>query len=110
MPDAALELHLPQPILRVHIAEAEQGVGLVGREDVRDGVGVADDVDRRRDAGGGLRAGDLGQRAPQVEAGCGRREGDRHENRRECFQQDSTHPRIIINSQRSRLNSKRLTP
>ena len=47
MADAALELHLPQPILRVHVAETEQRVGLGRREDVRNRVGVADDVDRR---------------------------------------------------------------
>ena len=71
--DAALQLHLPQPILRVHVAEAEERVRLVRREDVRDGVGVADDVDRRRDAGDRRRAGDLGQRAAQVDAAARRR-------------------------------------
>ena len=46
MSDAPLKLHLPQAILRVHVAEAEQRVELGRREDVRNGVGVANDVDR----------------------------------------------------------------
>ena len=43
--DAPLELHLPEAILRVDVAEAEQPVELVRGEDVRDRVGVAHDVD-----------------------------------------------------------------
>ena len=45
--DPALELHLPEAILRVRVAEAEQAIELVRREDVRNGVGVADDLDGR---------------------------------------------------------------
>ena len=43
----ALELHLPEAILRVRVTETEQSIELVRCDDVRDGVGVADDLDRR---------------------------------------------------------------
>ena len=46
--DAALELHLPQPVLRVHESQAEQRVGHGRRENMRNGVGVTNDVDGRR--------------------------------------------------------------
>ena len=62
MTDAPLEFHLPQPVLGVHVAEAVERVGFRGREDVRDGVGVAHDLDRRRQTGDGQRAVDERQR------------------------------------------------
>ena len=49
MADAALELHLPEPVLRVDVAKAEQTIELVRREDVRNGVRIAHDVDRARE-------------------------------------------------------------
>jgi hypothetical protein len=44
VPDAPLELHLPQTVLRVYVAETEERVALGVRDDVRNGVRVADNV------------------------------------------------------------------
>src|SRR5207248_2358932 len=44
--NTTLKLHLPQAILRVRVPEAVERVELGGREDVRDGVGITNDVDR----------------------------------------------------------------
>ena len=43
--DAALEFHLPQAVLCVHVAEAEQRVHLARGEDVGNGVCVANDLE-----------------------------------------------------------------
>ena len=51
--DAALEFHLPEPILGVHVSQPEQRIGQRRRENVRDGVGVAHDLDRRGNPGDG---------------------------------------------------------
>ena len=104
MSDAPLQLHLPQAILRVYIAETEQRVRLVGREDVRNRVGVANDVDRCRESGDGNRAVDVRQRAAQVVKAAGEHEHGQHQDRRERFQQHATHACIIIKSQLSTHN------
>ena len=83
IPNPALKFHLPQPILRVHVAQPEQRIHLVRGEDVRDRIGIPDDIDWSGDR----RAGRLcawnddctvehGQRAPSVDVqrqACGGR-------------------------------------
>ena len=49
--DPPAHFHLPEPILGVHVAEREGGVGLRAGIDVRDAVPVADDLDGRAEAG-----------------------------------------------------------
>ena len=74
MADPALELHLPESILGVNETEAEERVALRQGEDVRDGVGVAHDLDRPRQSLDANRAARLRQRAAEVDvrAGAGR--------------------------------------
>ena len=67
VPDSALELHLPQPVLGVDEAETEERVPLGRREDVRDGVGVAHDLHRSRESFDVNGAAHLRQRPPAVE-------------------------------------------
>ena len=50
-PDPPLELHLPQPVLGVHVAEPVERVSPRRGKNMRDGVGVADDLDRSADPG-----------------------------------------------------------
>ncbi len=68
MPDPPLKLHLPEAILGVDVAEAEQRVALGRREDVRDGVGVAHDLDRSRESL------DVNRRRSSAAASGGRRD------------------------------------
>ena len=48
--DAALEFHLPEPVLRMDVAHREPAVALVRRADVRHAFVVAHDLDRRAHA------------------------------------------------------------
>jgi hypothetical protein len=64
--DPALKLHLPQPVLRVHVPQAEQRIDLGRREDVRNRIGIAHNLDRRGNAGHTRLAVDEGQRSPDV--------------------------------------------
>ncbi len=100
--DAPLQLHLPEPVLRVHVAEAEERVQLVRGVDVRNRVGVADDVDRRREPQDGQRAVDLRQRSAQIMVTAGDAERGEQDDRPQRFQHES-HETIIINSQLSTL-------
>ena len=94
MADAALEFHLPQAVLCVHVAEAEQRVHLARGEDVGNGVCVANDLDRpagvftRRERGDAV---DDRQRAPRVavqpQAGGGREQQEQHRQ----YEQSSGH-------------------
>ena len=78
--DPALKLHLPQPVLGMDEAEAEERVALRRGEDVRDGVGVAHDLDRPRQSLDANRAARLRQRAA-----AGRRSRRRA---RRCYDDD----------------------
>ena len=71
VPDPPLEFHLPQPILRVREAQAEERIALRRCEDVRDGIGVAHDLDRPRQAFDANRAACLRQRSAQVRIRAG---------------------------------------
>ena len=93
--DPPLELHLPQPILGVDVAEAEERVAFRGREDVRDRVRVADDLDRRRDARDRDDAVEGRQRAPRDRVDGNERHGGHRSDRDERFQHEPTHARII---------------
>jgi hypothetical protein len=64
--DPPLELHLPQPILSVDITQGVEAVAFGCREDVRDGVGIADDLDRRRQTRDHDRAVDRRQRSARI--------------------------------------------
>jgi hypothetical protein len=49
--DPALEFHLPQSILCVNVAQSEESIARCRCEDMWNGVGVADDLDRCGNAG-----------------------------------------------------------
>src|SRR5205807_7939940 len=63
--DAALKLHLPETILRVDVAEAEERVTFLAGEDVRNRVAIADDRYRGGDSRHRCVAGHHRQRAPK---------------------------------------------
>jgi len=48
--NASLELHLPQPILRVRVAQTVERVEFRRGENVRNGIGVPHDLNRRQQA------------------------------------------------------------
>ena len=48
---AAHQVHLEQPVARMHEAERRGGIGGAGGADARDAVGVEADIDRAREAG-----------------------------------------------------------
>ena len=79
-PDPAVHLHLPQPVLRVDVAEGEEGVVLAPGEDVRDAVPVAHHLHRGGETVRGALAVDRRERPaqPQVPA-RGSRGGEDHD-------------------------------
>ena len=66
---APAHFHLPEAVLRVHEAEREARILQAGREDVRNAVAVAQDLDRAAEAGEADLALGLRQGLPQVEVG-----------------------------------------
>ena len=62
---AALELHLPQPVLGVNEAEGEIGVAVGARADAHHAVAVAGDLDRRGEPRQHHHAPGLGQRGAE---------------------------------------------
>ncbi len=85
---AALELHLPQPILRVGVAHGEPAVALALREDVRHALPVAHDLHRRREPLPRRRAVELWQRAHHPRPHARRREDDGEDQRDEDPEDD----------------------
>ena len=82
--DPAIHLHLPQPVLRMDVAEGEDCVLLAPGKNVRDAVPVAHHLHGCAKAGCGPFAVDLGERAAEPQEAAGRcrggqnEEGDRH--------------------------------
>ena len=79
--DAAVHLHLPHPILRVHETEREQRIVLAPGQDVRHAVRVPDDLHRRGKPGNHAFAVDFGERPTQPDVGAGRHDGAEHQKR-----------------------------
>jgi hypothetical protein len=90
----------------MRVTEAEEPVRLVRREDVRDRVGVANDVDRRGQAVDLRRAVHLRQRPAQIQIPAERDDRRDERDRHDRFQQHTAHDRIIPNSQVSTFNSQ----
>jgi uncharacterized protein (TIGR02757 family) len=95
-PDTPLKFHLPQAVLRVRVAEAEERIGFVRREDVRNGVRVANDFHRRVHAGDRHPPVDLRQRSTEVDVGTGGGRDEQCERERQNFHEQSAHVRIIL--------------
>ena len=94
--DAALKLHLPEAILRVDVAQAEERVTFLVREDVRNRVAIADDRYRGGDARHGHVAGHHRQRAPKQCVGADGQDDQERSDRRHGFEHNSAHVRITI--------------
>src|SRR5262249_22240881 len=108
VPDPPLKFHLPQAILSVRVPEPEVRVELRLAEDVRHGIGVADDVDRRRQPGDRDRAIELRQRAPEVTVCAERDHAEQDRDDEEGFRQKTTHERMILKRQTAESMSKLL--
>ena len=89
--DAALELHLPQTILGVRVAESEERVEPARGEDVCHRVPVADDVHGARDAGYGDRSLELGKRRAKEDVSGRARQQDQDEEDAKARQQTAPH-------------------
>src|SRR3954471_11970401 len=98
MSDAALKLHLPEPVLRVHIAKAVERVELRRGKDVRNVIAVADDVDRPGDAPDHHVSVDRGQGLAQVRVAADRRRRHNQDERGCGFGEEAAHDRIIRDS------------
>lgn len=86
--DAPLHLHLPEPVLGMHEAEGEIGVGHRLRLDMRNAVAVAHDLDLGTRADQPERAGGTGQGLLQDEPAAA---GDRHD-RHQKPEKNAAHP------------------
>jgi hypothetical protein len=78
--DAPREVHLPQPVLRVYVAEREQRICLAGGHDVRDRVRIALDLHGRAEPGDLQCAGmprQAGLPVPQAGGDAGRHQDQR---------------------------------
>ena len=86
---AAHQLHLPEAVLGMDVAEAEGGILDGAGDDVRHGVLVAQDLDRGFQPGG-LEVAAVGrQRAAYLEVGAGEEDQDREHRARQELQQAS---------------------
>src|SRR5262249_47660852 len=110
--DASLKLHLPQSILRVHVAKAEERVQLVRRQDVWNAVRVAHDVDWGVEPGDGDGAVDHRQRSTQIEVRAGDENADEQHERRDASDEPTAHGRMIPTSAatRVRIHTQTLKP
>jgi hypothetical protein len=79
---APVDLHLPEPVLRVDVAQRVNRIGEALRRDVRHAVAIAQDLDRLGKPREADLAFFLGQGLAQVEIAAGRREDDEHECRK----------------------------
>ena len=92
---AALELDRPQPLLRMHVAEPEESIERVRRQDVRNGVGVAHDVDRTGEPRHRLVLAVVGQRPPHRQVAARAGEDDEGNQGKSDPSENAAHAKLI---------------
>jgi uncharacterized protein (TIGR02757 family) len=92
--DSALELHLPEAILGMHIAETEKRIELCRSEHVRNRIDVPNDFDRRRRSEHFDRPIQNRKGPSGIDVGGHESDGRKQDHASECFP-ENTHGRII---------------